>query len=171
MPYSDLGRIHKKASKIIKIHENWKIALILLACCQYPCGYDPNLNMANCFVYCIDSYPTLRFMTYPQGKKWADMGSYTTECIPKQTKKAIIAQKFNSTSLILIIFILNVIKVSRMQSTEWNWNRKLFLENGVVNGRRFFKMRKLYRAQVTTYCSDRKIQELCHSFELYCCSE
>ena len=91
--------------------------------------------------------------------------------IPKQTKKAIISQKYNSTSQILIIFILNVIKVSRMQSTEWNWNRKLFSENGVVNGRRFFKMRKLYRAQVTTYCSDRKIQELCHSFELYCCSE
>ena len=29
---------------------------------------------------CIYSYPTLRFGMHPQGKKWADMGSYTTEC-------------------------------------------------------------------------------------------
>ena len=43
------------ANEIVKIHQNWKNALILVACCQYPCGYDPNLNMANCYVYCIDS--------------------------------------------------------------------------------------------------------------------
>ena len=69
------------ANKIVKIHKNWKIALILVAYCQYPCGYDPNLNMANCYVNSIDSHHTLRFGTYPQGKRWADMGSYTTEWI------------------------------------------------------------------------------------------
>ena len=58
-----------------------EIALIIVACCHYPCGYDPNLNMENCYVYYIDSYPILRFGTYSQGKKWADIGSYTTECI------------------------------------------------------------------------------------------
>ena len=72
---------------MIKIHPNWKIALILVACCQYPCGYVTNLNMANCCVYCLDSYPTLRFVTYPQGKKWADMGSYTTECHVKRISR------------------------------------------------------------------------------------
>ena len=35
--------------------------------------------MANTYVYCLYSYPILRYGTYPQGKKWADMGSYTKE--------------------------------------------------------------------------------------------
>ena len=61
------------ANEIMKIHQNWKIALIFVAWCHYPCGSVPNLNMANCYVCCIDSYPTFRFGTHPQG---ADLGSY-----------------------------------------------------------------------------------------------
>ena len=67
-------------NELMKNFQNWKIALILVACCQYPWGYVTNLNMASCCVYCIDSYPILRFVTYPQGKKWADIWSYSTEC-------------------------------------------------------------------------------------------
>ena len=39
--------------------------------------------MANCYVCCIDSYPTFRFGTHPQG---ADLGSYEKRQIKEIVK-------------------------------------------------------------------------------------
>ena len=69
--------------KYWKFTKNEKLPLV--ACCQDLCGYIPNLNMANCYVYCKYSYPTFRFGMYPQAKKWADTGSYTRVYCPQES--------------------------------------------------------------------------------------
>ena len=65
--------------KIMKLHQNWKIALNLLPIAFW--RYCPKLNMANCYFNCMDSYSIVIFWQYLQGKKCADIRSYITECI------------------------------------------------------------------------------------------